>query len=200
MYKFIRLLISFFAFLLIIAVAKKFHFNNFKKIMTIIILLFFCTLICVFPVENLFYTFNSSEDVFAYTKSGNILQISEGKKSSAVMYYYNGSSSVMFTKKSEDGYKICNGVSFYKVYRKLTDEVQITVYCVQGDYYVEILGTVYGDYELDITDSNETIFDFDEETLPQFKIIRTIQNIEYNPDYKIFVNGECFNNDISNLD
>ena len=108
-------------------------------IITLILCVVFCSVLSLFPVENIFITFDSPENVFHYTCSGKIHNIVYGNNS-CMVYYSTGNNSYShsFIIKVKNGYKISNYFRSSKVAHKFDRNGSFDVYNVlgTGDYYV----------------------------------------------------------------
>lgn len=115
---------------------------KFKKVFSTLTVVFCIILVSIssmFPVENLFLSYQSPEKVFNYVKSGQIYKIIDGRESSLVIYYTGNSTYGFYIiPKTSDGYKIPNYFTQKKVYHKFDEQGVFDVYNVQGtqDYYV----------------------------------------------------------------
>lgn len=115
---------------------------KFKKVFSTLTVVFCIILVSIssmFPVENLFLSYQSPEKVFNYVKSGQIYKIIDGRESSLVIYYTGNSTYGFYIiPKTSDGYKIPNYFTQKKVSHKFDEQGVFDVYNVQGtqDYYV----------------------------------------------------------------
>ena len=119
-----------------------------KKKRAYILLVSVCIILCsaahLFPAENLFIDFNSPEDVFWYTCSGEILDITYGDDS-CMVYYSEGNSKYAHSimPKSAAGYKIPSVFSVREISNRFDQDGAFNVFSVTktNDYYV--LGTFF---------------------------------------------------------
>lgn len=115
---------------------------KFKKVFSTLTVVFYIILVSIssmFPVENLFLSYQSPEKVFNYVKSGQIYKIIDGRESSLVIYYTGNSTYGFYIiPKTSDGYKIPNYFTQKKVSHKFDEQGAFDVYNVQRtqDYYV----------------------------------------------------------------
>lgn len=131
-----------------------------KKIISLISVVLSLILISasgMFPIENLFISFKSPEDLFNYVGFGKINDVVYGKDSCMIIYS-EGSNTVgkLIVPMSKEGYKIPNYFEMRKVLNKLGQYVHVDVYNALGtnDYY--IFGTVVSkENEINITDKND---------------------------------------------
>lgn len=134
---------------------------KFKKVFSTLTVVFCIILVSIssmFPVENLFLSYQSPEKVFNYVKSGQIYKIIDGRESSLVIYYTGNSTYDFYIiPKTSDGYKIPNYFTQKKVSHKFDEQGAFDVYNVQGtqDYYVTCA--------VNLTDISEDILVFNSE-------------------------------------
>ena len=134
---------------------------KFKKVFSTLTVVFCIILVSIssmFPVENLFLSYQSPEKVFNYVKSGQIYKIIDGRESSLVIYYTGNSTYDFYIiPKTSDGYKIPNYLTQKKVSHKFDEQGAFDVYNVQGtqDYYVTCA--------VNLTDISEDILVFNSE-------------------------------------
>lgn len=85
---------------------------RFKKVFSTLAVVLCIVLVSIsrmFPVENLFLSYQSPEKVFNYIKSGQIYEIIDGKESSLVIYNTGNSTYGFYIiPKTSEGYKIPN--------------------------------------------------------------------------------------------
>ena len=174
--------------LIIIKKAKK--ISKKKVIITIISCIILCFISGLFPIENLFIDFQSPEDVFNYTSTGEIIDIIYGNDS-CMIYYSTGpnSFSYLFVKKSENGYKISSNFSTKIVSKKFDQNGSFDVYNLSetNDYY--IIGTINSE------ENTINIFnDKDEKVECEIKRVEDTGFIycyikDYTDRYYIIING-----------
>lgn len=134
---------------------------RFKKVLSTLAVVLCILLVSIsrmFPVENLFLSYQSPEKVFNYAKSGQIYEIIDGKESSFVIYNTGNSTYGFYIiPKTSEGYKIPNYFTQKKVFQKFNKQGAFDVYNVQGtqDYYVSCT--------VNITDISEDILVFNSE-------------------------------------
>ena len=106
-------------------------------------------------IENLFFSFQSPENVFKYTRFGEIIDVVHGNNSSIVYYSTGNSNSSLIIPKTGKGYKIPNDLSVKRVSYKFDDDGTFWIYSVVGtsDYYIRGVVIVHGN-EIDIKDHN----------------------------------------------
>lgn len=107
----------------------------------ILLVLFFYSFIafilwCI-PFENLFINFSSPEDVFKYTKQGEIERIIYGENSCMIIYNNDNSQQTLFVRKDGDGYKIVTYMQYSKEYLVSKNYCSTHIYTLNqtGDTY-----------------------------------------------------------------
>lgn len=147
---------------------------KFKKVfsnLTVALCIVLVSISSMFPVENLFLSYQSPEKVFNYVKSGQIYNIIYGRESSLVIYNTGNSTySYYIIPKTSDGYKIPNYFTQKKISHKFNKQGAFEVYNVKGtqDYYVSCT--------VNLTDISEDILVFNSENE---KIESKVINIKY---------------------
>ena len=109
MYNYVRLIISFLIFIIIyFFIKKKWGQVSKKRITGVILFSVICLILMkVIPVENLFVTYKSPEDVFSYLENGEIEEIIEGDESCLVVYSQRANKiASQLVPKSIDGYAL----------------------------------------------------------------------------------------------
>lgn len=134
---------------------------KFKKVfstLTVVLCIVLVSISSMFPVENLFLSYQSPEKVFNYVKSGQIYNIIDGRESSLIIYNTDNSTYGFYIiPKTSDGYKIPNYFTQKKISHKFNKQGAFDVYNVQGtqDYYVSCT--------VNLTDISEDILVFNSE-------------------------------------
>lgn len=150
---------------------------KFKKVFSTLTVVFCIILVSIssmFPVENLFLSYQSPEKVFNYVKSGQIYKIIDGRESSLVIYYTGNSTYGFYIiPKTSDGYKIPNYFTQKKVSHKFDEQGAFDVYNVQGtqDYYVTCA--------VNLTDISEDILVFNSENEKTGSKVIKIKNTNF---------------------
>lgn len=157
----------------------------------------FCTVMIsvfgMFPVENLFVTFQSPESVFHYTNNGEIDEIIYGKESCLVVYAEaNNTVGHYIIPKSAKGYKIPNYFMVKKVSHKFDENGLFDVYQVRGtqDYY--IFGTVHlneNDNQIDIYNELDEKVESNIVRIDNASFIYFYLH-DFSDEYYMIVNGE----------
>ncbi|MFR8011644.1 MAG: hypothetical protein ACLU8W_07800 [Clostridia bacterium] len=130
----------------IVLIIRKSKYRR-KKLLSIASVVLCAVLVSVsgmFPVENLFITYQSPERAFHYFQSEKIKEIIDGQESCLVIYN-DGNSTYGYNiiPKTERGYKIPSYFEMEKVSHKFDKQAALDIYNAQGtqDYYV--VGTVH---------------------------------------------------------
>lgn len=104
-----------------------------------------CSLSSLIPVENLFITFSTPQDVFNYSVIGDINTVVEGEKSALILYTNEGAISRSIIPKSKTGWKIkiysTNEEKFSKTWLDSGEKIyRMSVYWCKhtNDYYIII--------------------------------------------------------------
>lgn len=141
MYSFIRIsIITAAALVLLLLHKRKYHMIKKGYAVTLIIVsIVFCAASQYVPVENLVLTFNSPEEVFNYTTSGRIVDITSGDNS-CMVYYSTGNStySYKFIGINDNGYCIATDIDVSDVFSTMNANGIFEVKRVRGtdDYYL----------------------------------------------------------------
>lgn len=99
-------------------------------------------LACI-PFENLFINFSSPEDVFKYTKHGEIDKIIYGENSCMIIYNNDNSQQTLFVRKDGDGYKIVTYMQYSKEYLVSKNYNNSTYICSTHIYTLNQTGDTY---------------------------------------------------------
>lgn len=158
----IRFLGCLFILIILLLVIKKSAVKR-KKILSIVLAVS-CTLsfglLTLFPLENYFVSFNSPEAAFNYCYSGEIQDIVEGDSSIMIIYSSNNNTtSFAFMPKDLTGYKIQISFSYDKIYNKLMERGDISIYKVKNtkDHYF-VRGAISSVDTENISDSCDSYF------------------------------------------
>lgn len=124
--------------------------------------LLLASLIAIFPVENIFVRFNTVDEIFSYTTTGQIEKIIEGEHSCLVFYKRdNDEYAQTFFLKDENGYMLSSFYSRSEIKKvNVTDKVlSICNISDTSDYYITgFLSTETDDIKL-ASDKGEVISD-----------------------------------------
>ena len=119
------------------------------------------------PAENLFLSFSTPEDSFAYTNVEAILGIAEGRGSCLICYKTDSDSYARCViPKAENRYKVSTPLTFETVYSEMylgedtLDNAHLSVTRAKNteDYYVTVQALIFGDTEFSVQDSSGTVF------------------------------------------
>lgn len=147
-------------------------------------------LISVFPIENLFVTFDSPERIVSYTKNLNTIEVVDGEDSCVAISQTDASSyTSTFVLKEGEGYKIAYYFSVQRLKRIHNSHGVFTIYKVRGtqDYYISCF-TTDSISELEVYDENDRRIDC--ETYEIINIMSWIYLNDYSDGCYIMLNGE----------
>ena len=190
-YGLVRLFVLSVLFVLLMLVLKKICHKT-VKIIIVATMVILDIAIFAFPVENLFFSFNTPQDVLEYAGQGKVIGIAEGDESAALLTKEgSGDYSVFFALKDNGRYKIAGFNADDKVATANCDLLTITVYNIKGtdDYYISIWGVTSD--EIEIYDSLNTAFVIYGEEFSDKKVISAIGVIDYNDKYCCYIDGEA---------
>ena len=156
MYEIIRIILLIPIVLFIIVLNRRFIRKTIVKILALILCAVLSLTLCIFPFENLFYSFSTPEKLFNYISTDKIVDIVYGDNSCMIYYQTDKNSySYIFSKKHNGGYKILNYFSYKKVSSRLDSNGSISVYNISKteDFYV--LANINSVAEIDIYDGND---------------------------------------------
>lgn len=126
-------------------------------IVSIVLLMLLISLTAMFPVENLFLRFNTPEDVFHYTNTGDIYGRVDGESSSMILYATSPNTiSEYIVPKIDAGYVIPTYLSNKTVWDSFSAHGIVQVYWQKGtqDHYVMVfLGADAADWQIRIFDA-----------------------------------------------
>lgn len=177
-------------FVLIFLYVKRHAIKKVSFFLCIILYTAFISIITVFPIENLFYNFDSPQAVFEFAEQGTLDDVVYGENS-ALFVYSKGNSrcSTSITTKSENGYKIPKYYSFEKIFYSFDKVAMITVIKAKNteDYYLYAGVNTQENVPPVIENNGEEIHVM--QLSPNLYFI--CFNIKhYAPTYSIVINGE----------
>ena len=157
LFGFIRFFVVLFVLIFVFFVLRKTNIIKNKRIATLIYAacLIFGIILSVLPIENLFITFKTPQDVFWYKCVGEIEGIIQGEDS-CIIFYSKGKSSYSheIMLKSEKGYKLPSLLFTNTVSKSHDENGIIEIYNVSNtnDYYIlgvatSMDGEIYFDCE-----------------------------------------------------
>ena len=145
-----------------------------------------------YPLENLFLSFDTPQSLFKYAGQGEIVEIAEGRESTALITKKNDNNySTFFINKKDNKYKIATFNASKIVSSKQHEAINITIYKVRNtdDYFIRIWGISDDEIELSDTLNTEFIIHY-ENTANNKKTINALFSIPYFDDYSCFIDGE----------
>ena len=169
-----------------------------EKIMVNLPIILWMVLVSVsmlFPVENLFWSFKSPNEVLSYYIGGSTKEVISGNDSSMIIYYGRKNPGGHFiVPKSENGYKIPSIFSVKRVSYKLDRDGLFNVYNVSGtsDYYV--VGSISSsEEEISVMDSRgemvkNIIVEMGDTGIKRIRFFAFVEN--FTNEYYLIVNGE----------
>lgn len=127
-------------------------------IASVVLLMLLMSLTAMFPVENLFLRFDTPEDVFHYTNTGDIYGRVDGDSSSMILYATSPNTIGKYiVPKADTGYVIPAYLSSKAVWDSISSNGIVKVYLQKGtqDHYVMVsLGADAADWQVQIFDAN----------------------------------------------
>jgi len=173
-----------------------------KKKRVVVISLVLCLILGTFSslirVENLFFSFDSPEDVLWYYLGGKVDDVVYGNESSMVIYtnIRGSTTSYLIVPRSPNGYKIPGIFPFRSILRKTNDIADIAWFDIisvigTDDYY--IYGRIFPEGEtVIITDRNNTVRHIvdriGDSDIYSVRFFGYIESFTY--DYYLLINGE----------
>lgn len=136
--------------------------NNTFAIILVTSTIIFITLV-ITPVENMFFSFDTAEEAFAYSHREKIFGIAYGKNSAMILYNIDKTTySYCIIPKKEEKWKLDSYFTYKEVLNKYFEDKKITLYKHRSsnDYYIIInhLDT-NKEKELNITDNMNSKFE-----------------------------------------
>lgn len=126
-------------------------------ITSIVLLMLLISLTAMFPVENLFFRFDTPEDVFHYTNTGDIYGRVDGDSSSMILYATSPNTiGKCIVPKADTGYVIPAYLSSKAVWDSISSNGIVKVYLQKGtqDHYVMVsLGADAADWQIQLFDA-----------------------------------------------
>jgi len=197
MFYIIRILLGCVLFCGIIAVIRKKQYGTRQYFIAACVSLLFASALCVFPVENLFLTFDSPESVYVYTKQerSEAKCVVEGDQSALVIARKPDSETNIhyFIPKKNNGWGIEIGVFStemitWKSYAGV--DIQVEHYKNTDDYYVIVFDDLNG--YVNVSDCINSAFlpvKYSGDTIRKEGVIyyTCVQNL--NSEYWINING-----------
>ena len=192
-YGIIRIVIFVFICTIFIKLIQK-HSKTKKKffnVMAIVISMLLLFMSFEVPIENLFVTFKTPEDVFKYSRIGTVKYIIEGKESCMMIYSQNNdnlSTSTIIIPKGNNGYKIGTSNSYRLAYMNSYTKGSIMILNFNDslDFYAVITGQKTNP-KVEISDNQRSIFKIQEngDWLDAYAYIN-----DFSDKYILSINGE----------
>lgn len=152
----VRFLVLVFAFVIDKTIIKKK-----SKIVRFVLFIIVLTVISL-PFENLLLRFNTPEELFYYSKNGQIVDVVYGENSCMVYYKKNQQtySRVIFGK-NDNSYIMLLQADISTVYHKFDSMGSFNIYHVKGtdDYYISAISFVGVD-EISVVGGDDVLTDF----------------------------------------
>lgn len=190
-YGLIRIIATVILFLLLTLFLKCFK-RKVNTVLGVLIAVAISLVLWYYPVENLFFSFDTPQSLFRYAGQGEIVEVVEGQESTALITKKgNNNYSTFFISKKDNKYKIATFNASKIVSSKQHGTINITVYKVRNtdDYFVRIWGISDEEIELSDTLSTEFIIHY-ENTANNQKTVNALISIPYFDDYSCFIGGE----------
>ncbi len=192
MYGIIRLIIV----LIIITFIIKKKTETKDKIVVLVLGVVVVTLLNFVPIENLFVDFSSPESVYKYVQSPfeDIKVVVPGKKSDMIIAKKNKSAyNVLVVPKTEDGWKIGNGLDLKPVCSRWHEDVSVNVqkYSKKGDYYITVTDMKSEVKKITDINNSEFISIYCSVNGSQSQVVKYYTSVQnFNEQYWIEINGE----------
>lgn len=191
----IRLIFWSLAFIVCFLLIRKSHIIHKRKwsLIAFAMAVVLITVSALIPIENAFVTFSSPKSAYNYNHCGNVTLIVDGKKTDFVVGVKGDTSVYAIVPKSDDGWKLGMGLDTKRIFKTISDGINIYVYHYKNsnDYYITVLDTNGGSSE--ITDNHGSKFQcLDKSNSALNKIFYTYYAYISNFDdqYTLTVNGK----------
>ena len=170
----------------------KLKWNNKKTLFVIILVFILCSLVVIFPIENLVYEFDSLEHVSYYLGNRDIITFCESEKSGVVIYKENETThGYFYTLKKDDGYELPRIFNSERIANATEKEISIFVDRVKNtnDYYVHVMILLDVGSDFVLTDSAMSEFNiYEDKVVSKTRVISAVASINYSEDYFINFN------------
>lgn len=194
MFGIVRMIFWLLISVVLIEIMKKYNLLQKKKniIFIGIMIISLWTLSMLFPVENIFITFDTPEDSYNYVNNEKVKKVVYGEETALVIgeeneYVY------LIVPKGENGWKVGRGMDFKFVSEQYIDGIIVSVYQYKDtkEFYVEVVD-IDGN-QCVIKDNQTSDFKVLEQNYNGKNTYRYYAYIENLDDsYKIEVNGKKF--------
>lgn len=113
------------------------------RIFLIVLIMAQTSILCLFPVENGLFSFESAEKSYRYSNPGNVRAVVEGEDSGMVIGEDDDTLIYSVIPKTEDGWKICVGADVKRVFYNYSDGIKVEIYQHRkiDDFYVCVTDT-----------------------------------------------------------
>ncbi len=188
---FVRLIIAIIMFVGVFVLFRKIKMNRVKHIITVVSCVLILLLLCIFPFENIFLSFETPEKAFQYAATGEIVETVTSSESVAMLYKRGANTySPFFAVKAGKGYKLCPFYSTEKIAQAHMDSLTISVYRLKNaeDYYITISG--FADEKIDVSDTDASQFNLIYTEMSNNTVVNCISAINYSEDYCLYLNGK----------
>lgn len=120
------------------------------RIFLIILVMAQTSVLCLFPVENYLFSFESAEKAYHYSNSGEIKAVLEGENSDFVVGKKDDVYIYSVIPKAEDGFKASVGADIKRVFHDFTNGISVEIYQHKriDDFYISVMNTEGGDFEI----------------------------------------------------
>lgn len=164
-------------------------------VISFVVAMIFCSLSFLAPIENLFITFSSPQNVFNYSVMGDINEVVEGRNSALILYTYKGSESNSIIPKVKGGWKIGTSLTYEEVFSKTLQSDSEKVFMISvyrckhtNDYYV-LVSDIFSKSIISISDNKNSMFQRNKSPIDSSTSYYSyIDNIGQN--YELTIDGE----------
>lgn len=178
----------------ILVIKKKKMLSKKNVILASVIMVLFCTLSGMLPIENYFFTFSTPEKAFNYMHSEKVVLVIQGKESALVIGEKENADYIyLVIPKCLNGWKLGRGIDTNLEEQTVSEDIVISLYRYKEstDYYITILDM--GNEKLKITDiCNSSFVTFDNEEIDTEFGFYFANVSQYDKNYWIDVNGQKF--------
>lgn len=126
------------SFTVIKLLKSKIIHKRLLSVLSTVLCITIITASAMFPVENLFVSFQSPESVFRYSEFGKIENVIYGESSCMILYTSGNAGRHSILLKTEKGYQIPGYFTSKKISNRFDENGYFDVYTVPGtrDYYI----------------------------------------------------------------
>ena len=118
------------------------------RIFLIVLVMAQTSVLCLFPVENYLFSFESAEKAYHYANSGEIETVIEGEDSEFVVGKNDDAYVYSIIPKTEHGFKASVGADLKRVFYDFNNGIKVEIYQHRSidDFYVSVMDTNGGDF------------------------------------------------------